>query len=236
MNSSFAPNLRGSAFWPSFGDFLFDTNGEWQQYAGNSSIPAKTHEIATYFGDDWRVTNALTLNLGARYEFTTAPFGFYSDAKPDINNVAPRFGFAWSPKKNNGLLGALSGNGKLVVRGGYAISYDQVFQNVLLNNSRNYPRGVNVSLTQQKRLWDPASRPPTPTPELYVQQGNNPLLLDYRYYAHNRRVKQPYNQQFSLGIERQFGNDYAFKVFYIGTHGLNLIREVETNWVSMPRQ
>jgi hypothetical protein len=229
LNSFFAPLYRGWAQWPSFSDFLFDTNGEWQQYAGTGSIPAKTHEVAAYFGDDWRVTNSLTLNLGMRYEYTSTPHGFFSEAKPDINNFAPRSGFAYAPKKSDGFLGRLSGNGKMVIRGGYAISYDQVFQNVLLNTGRNFPRGVNVSLRGQPRLWDPASRPPAPTPELYVAQGNNPLLLDYRYFAYNRRVKQPYTQQFSFGIERQFGNDYAFKVFYIGTHGLNLVREVETN-------
>jgi len=77
--------------------------------------------------------------MGVRYEYTSAPFGFYSNAKADTNNWAPRFGFAWSPRPTGGFWQQLLGSDRFVVRGGYAISYDQVFQNILLNNSRNYP-------------------------------------------------------------------------------------------------
>ena len=227
LNSFFAPNIRGTVTYPSFSDFLFDRNASFSQYAGTGLTPARTTEFAGYFGDDFRVTSSVTLNLGIRYEYTGTPFGYFSNARPDINNWAPRFGFAWSPRGG----GWLTGNGKLAVRGGYAISYDQIFQNILLNNSRNYPRGVTVTLDgiSGRRLWDPANFPSPPTPEDFVRLGGNPNLLPVRLYSPDKRVAQPYGQQFSFGIERQLYQDFALKIFYVGSRGVKLVREVEAN-------
>lgn len=228
LNSFFAPASRGVISYPSLADFLFDRNAQFSQYAGTGSVPAKTHEFQGFFADDYRVTQNLTLNLGIRYEYTSAPFGFFSNAKADVNNWAPRFGFAWSPKNTDGFLGWLSGGGKFVLRGGYAISYDQVFQNILLNTGRNYPRGVTVTLANLTgtQIFDPAKRPAPPQPSDYK---GNPNLLPYRYYSPDKRVQQPYSQQASLGIERQLTNDYAVKLFYVGTRGVRLVREAERN-------
>lgn len=228
LGSFFAPSVRGVINYPSMLDFLLDRNANFNQYAGDGMTFAKTHEWQSFIGDDWRVLPSLTLNLGVRYEYTSAPEGFFSNAKADRNNWAPRFGFAWAPKASDGLLGLISGNGKFVLRGGYAISYDQVFQNILLNNARNYPRGVNIALAgvTGQRIFDPASRPAITGPEQYT---GNPRMLDTRLFSPDKNISQPYSQQFSLGIERQFMGSYVFKLFYVGSRGLKLVREVESN-------
>lgn len=230
LNSFFAPASRGVITYQSFSALLFDQNAQFSQYAGTGSVPAKTHETQMFFADDWRLTPELTLNIGGRYEVTSAPFGYFSNASKDINNVSPRFGFAWAPKKG----GWMFGDGKFVLRGGYAISYDQVFQNILLNVSRNYPRGITITDANMTglRVWDANSayrKQPPPDPEEFIRRGGNPLTLPYRLYSPNKRIAQPYGQQFSLGIERQLSNDYAFKLFYVGTRGIDLIREAEIN-------
>jgi len=231
LNSFFAPSFMGVISYPSMTDFLNDRNAQFSQYAGTGLTPARTSEFGGFFGDDWRVASSLTLNLGIRYEYVGAPFGYFSEAKPDVNNFAPRFGFAWSPKKSDGWLRAITGDGKLAIRGGYAISYDQVFQNILLNNARNFPRGVSITLDAQtgKRMWDAASRPKPPTPQDYVAQGKDPKLLPLRLFSPNKRISQPYGQQFSFGFERQLYTSYALRVFYVGSHGVKLVREVEQN-------
>ncbi|MCU0246576.1 MAG: TonB-dependent receptor [Bryobacter sp.] len=228
LGSFFAPSSTGVINYPSLSDLLFDRNASFSQYAGTGSVPAKTNEWQTFIADDWRLSSSFTLNYGIRYEYTSAPFGFFSNASADKNNWAPRFGFAWSPKADQGMMGKVAGGGKFVVRGGYAISYDQVFQNILLNNSRNYPRGVTVTLSNLSgaRLWNEATRPAPPKPEDY---RGDPNLLPVRLFSPNKSLSQPYSQQFSLGIERQIATDYVFKLFYVGTRGLKLVREVEQN-------
>lgn len=233
LNSFFAANFTGYIRYPSLTDYLFDRNAQFQQYAGAAYLPARTSEFSGYVQDDYRVTSNLTLNLGLRYEYTGAPFGYFSNAKPDMNNIGPRFGFAWSPRAKGGLLGKILGGDKTAIRGGYSLAYDQVFQNILLNVAKNYPRGVNISQSPVtgQRVWDPTSdiRKNVPQPQDYVKLGGNPDLLPMRVAYSDRRITQPYSQQVSLGIERQLFSNYAFKVFYIGTRGLHLVREVETN-------
>lgn len=231
LNSFFAPTFDGAVTYPSMADFLFDRNATFNRYAGDAQVDEPTHELGFFFQDDYRVAKSLTLNLGIRYEYTSAPAGYYSNAKADVNNWAPRFGFAWAPKADSGILGWLTGSGKMSVRGGYAISYDQVFQNVLLNVGRNFPRGVNIAESNQtgRRLYNPANWTANLTPEIFVQRGGNPNLLPLRLFSPNRRIQQPYGQQFNLGVERQFRDNYALRVFYIGTRGVKLIREVEQN-------
>jgi hypothetical protein len=219
LQSFFAPNFRGSVSYPGLVNFLQDTSASFSQYAGEGLTDATTYEQSFFAQDNWRVNDDLTLNLGLRYEYVTAPFGFFSNAKPDINNLAPRLGFAWNPKD---ILG-----GKAVLRAGFAISYDQVFQNILLNNSRNFPRGVNVAFTNINGQLPFINLPAPPSPQDFT---GNPLLLPVRLFAPNERVRQPMSQQWTVGLQYQLFNDYVFKAEYIGTKGSNLVREVESNF------
>jgi hypothetical protein len=87
-----------------------------------------TH-VAGFVQDDWSVSNRLQLDLGLRYELDTdvnnqsrvielnpivQPF-VTGERQRDLNNVSPRFGFAWN-----------AGPSGLLVRGGYGIYYDRV--------------------------------------------------------------------------------------------------------------
>jgi hypothetical protein len=232
--SFFAPASEGVITYTSMDNYLRDQGALFSRAQGDFITPAITHESAFYFQDDYKIRSNFTLNLGIRYEYTSAPLGFFSSAKADIDNFAPRFGFAWAPKG----LGILSRDGKMSVRGGYAISYDQVFQNVLLNVSRNFPRVLQVNLSNLNgtRLYDgyfdqsrfPATPAPTDTAGI-AAAGINTNTLAQRLYAPASRIRQPYSQQINFGVERQLGNNHALKVFYVGTRGINLVREVEQN-------
>lgn len=221
LNSFFAPNLRGTIAYASLSDFLFDRNASFSQFAGDGSVPARTYETGVFAQDDWRVNQDLTLNLGLRYEYVTTPFGFFSNAESDVNNYSPSLGFAWNPKGFR--------DGRFVLRGGYRISYDQIFQNVLLNVSRNFPRAVQIVNSSVTGARPYNGLPPAPQPQEFVNRGGNPNLLPLRLYSPNKRIDQPMSQQFTVGVQYQLANNYVLKIDYISTRGSNLVREVESN-------
>lgn len=219
LASFFAPNFRGTVSYGSIVNFLTDTNASYSRYAGDGLTDATTYEHSFFVQDDWRVNPDLNVNLGLRYEYITTPYGFFSNAKPDVNNFGPRFGIAWNPKDWF--------DGRMVLRGGFGISYDQVFQNVLLNNSRNFPRGVNIAQTNISGQLPFVNLPAAPTPQQFM---GDPLLLPIRLFSPNERVRQPMSTQWTLSMQYQLNNDWVAKMEYIGNVGRNLIREIETNY------
>lgn len=240
LKNFFAPNSRGSIIYSTLTDFINDTNATVQIANGEFGLDAVTYENGLFVQDDWQVNSDLTLNLGLRYEYVTTPFGFFSNAKSDLNNFGPRLGFAYNPK--NFL------DGKLVLRGGFALSYDQVFQNVLLNVSRNYPRVVNNTLTNCtgcQAFLGFGNIPLTATAPGLTASGavraffartpeNLPVadapFIDQRLFSPNERIRQPRSMQWTGSVQYQLAGDIVFKAEYIGTKGTNLVRESEQNY------
>src|SRR6185295_16279909 len=120
----------------------------------NLQTASHNNRIRAFVGDQWRVSNRLTLNYGLAYSIETnilnhdldrpkllAPLlgGNLSAPERDKNNWDPSFGFAWDVK----------GNGKTVVRGGAGIYHDaNLFWTRL--NERAYigPSGNGRSILQ----------------------------------------------------------------------------------------
>jgi hypothetical protein len=123
----------------------------------------RTGTFAGFAQDDWKIRPNLTLNLGLRYEYFTplreknkvlsnlvfGPAGGQeltgasivsglNELYPaDRNNFAPRVGFAWSPNYGDSFGGLLKEN-RLVIRGGFGVSYNRL-PVVLFANSRANP-------------------------------------------------------------------------------------------------
>ena len=243
LNSIFAPNSRGTVGFSSLSNFLNDVSNNTANANGTFQTRPITYEHSMFGQDDWRVSSDVTVNLGLRYEYVTTPFGYFSNTKPDINNFGPRFGIAWNPKNRFG--------GRAVLRGGFGVSYDQVFQNILLNVSRNYPRVVSNTLTNcvgchayagfgnipltATTTTNLPNQGVTTVRDFYGRTPANfpaalAAVLDYRYYGLNSRAKSPMSAQWTISLQYQLGNDYVVKAEYIGTKGSNLVREVETNF------
>ena len=109
---------NGSAF-DSKGTFAFNNlqdyinNTAFQLAAGAADRELQTDAVAElwfFMQDDFRVTPALTVNIGLRYEMTTVPLGLFgaTDAESlaalvpgpvgsDTNNWAPRVGVRLEP-------------------------------------------------------------------------------------------------------------------------------------------
>jgi outer membrane receptor protein involved in Fe transport len=141
----------------------------------------------------------------------------------DKNNFAPRFGFAWSPTAETGLLGRLTGGpDRTVIRGGYGIYYDQVLIGILEQNTfTNPPFNNTVSLTgtiaAPITYANPAAGAPPGTiaPRALITT-TAPFLT-------------PITQQWNLTIQRQVGRHTAFEIGYLGSGGNHLTRPVDIN-------
>jgi hypothetical protein len=230
--SIYAPYSYGYVNYPSFQNFLFDQNASYTKFGGNGVLRALTHEGSLFFNDDWRIRRDLTLNVGVRWEYQSSPFGYFSGASSNPKQFSPHLGFAWSPHKADGFLGKVLGDGKTVIRGGFGLTYDNIFQTIAVLTARNYPRGLVVTLPAVSGnsyfnfLNDKTVVPQSVSPSQFT---GDPRLLNNFVFSPNHQIVTPYSEQMNLGIERQLTNDMVLKVFYVGTHGVHLLRTYEGN-------
>jgi outer membrane receptor protein involved in Fe transport len=189
-----------------------------------------------YAQDDWHIARNLTLNLGLRYELwfpwvhpndywgtfrygvqstviPTAPAGTLYPGDPgvprgivstDANNFAPRLGFAWDP----------AGNGKTAIRGGYGIVYEAINANVIQNNLQPFRYTFNFQLPN---LDAPLRN--VPALPLTVNRTNPLFVPPYSLFYPDPTMRNPYVQQFSLGIMQQVLRDLAVTASYVGKLG-----------------
>ena len=210
------------------------------------------HQLAFYLQDDYRVTPRLTLNLGLRWDANidmlidqtnnrtirllsmlnneraraiTGDVDQIKKTTTSYKEFQPRVGFAWD----------LMGNGETVIRGGYGIFYDQVFQNLILfakqqSNPTIYQTvldlvndSVGVGQLAGFRFGvDPLPTPPAGFSTTNLEVGgfgriNDPLLRD------------PYVQKWSFGVETKLGRNYILSSDFVHTLGLHENRVVNIN-------
>jgi hypothetical protein len=217
--------------------------------ASNNGVSIQNVYEALYLQDDWRVTPSLTLNLGLRWEYegprterydrTTrgfdynavnplqqrtpglalrggliyagvngVPRGLYA---PDRNNFAPRAGFAYSLTR------------KIVLRGGYALSYIPVVGSVLpdgFSTDTPWVASTDGGLTILNRLSNPF--PSGLVPAI----GNSQGLLTFvgqgvSFVEPGDRVPQFHNWQFN--IQRELPSQSLVEVAYVGSRGVRLV-------------
>lgn len=198
------------------------------------------NKYAPYVQDDWKIGNRLTLNLGLRYDFqgypqeqqaiwalSTTPGGVlcttsqavissgvggsfykYCNQSAPKKPFAPRVGFSARPFSND----------KTVVRGGYGIFFDQtsIYE---YDSSVNYPwvetlnpGGINFNEVA------PALSPTVTSSDLGGLDHPQPV-----------DSKDPYLQEWSLGVERELAKNTLLDVTYVGSVGNHLETRLAAN-------
>jgi hypothetical protein len=152
----------------------------------------------------------------------------------DTNNLAPSFGFAWTPKTSNPWFGRILGEGgKTVFRGGYSIAYNRYgmaeIQGLFganpgsfVNATRSMTLGnlvTNVGNDKLPVLLRETSRlgaAPFPTTPAFPMIGA--VTNSVNIFDPNKNT--PYTQSWSFGMQREMTKDMVIEVRYVGTRSL----------------
>jgi hypothetical protein len=140
-------------------------------------------------------------------------------------NFGPFLGIAYAPK----FWAKVFGNGKTVIRTGFRLSYDDIFDDIPTFMGTNFPAVLTTTLptgtynwatvlNQNQRLFSPD---PTGVP-----QGERGILA---FYAWDVNPPNPYAMNYALEIERQLGKHFAVAASYIGSLGRKLLVDVDPN-------
>jgi hypothetical protein len=225
---TFTQRVRGDYNYTTLDLYLRDLSPDQlgERSIGNPVYYGNMHQIFAYVNDQWKITPRLTLNLGARYEYTGVPKsekdqvlnaaasvpGLIDFRAPEAQttNVVPRIGLSWDP----------TGKGETSIRAGFGMSIDKLYDNLgilSLPPQLNSTNDVNLNVQ---------------TPNFLASGGLPPGsgIFTFDNIADQRAAtsafipdqKLPYSIQWSLGVQQTFMRDYALEVRYVGTRGIHL--------------
>lgn len=211
---------------------------------GEGTHDQQIHQLAFYFQDDYKVRPNFTLNLGLRWDANignlpdqtnnrtilllkklnhplaqaiTRDADRLSRTTPSWTEFQPRFGFAWDPK----------GDGRTVIRGGYGIFYDQLFQNLtLFSLTQTNPvlyqtilslTNSDVGVGQLPTFRFGLDPLPTAPPGFSIAD----LAVGGFGRINDPDASEPYVQKFSLGVETKLGESMTLSSDYVHTLGIH---------------
>lgn len=139
----------------------------------------------------------------------------------DLNNFAPRVGFAYD----------MFGTGKMVLRGGFGMFYDRLFNNVFENIRFNPPFFANPQLGP---LFSGTAVGPISSPGVYTvpftSTGSFTIPGAPSSPRHmDQNLVTAYTEQWHLTTQYEFWKDYVVEVSYVGTKGNKLTGVIEAN-------
>jgi hypothetical protein len=196
----------------------YDFNAPWTEkhdrinsWNGNSPAPLQIPGLRLTGGLAFPGVNGL-------------PRGQFDD---DRGNIAPRFGFAFSP------------NSKTVIRGGAGIFYGPINGAAITNNSTPNTgfAGTTIwagsldGITSHDYLANPypagLQKGPGSSQGLLTLLGQNIFAMD-------RSRRTPYSVQWNFGIQRTLPKNFLAEAAYSGSHGVRLFGPL--NYDQLPNQ
>jgi len=155
---------------------------QFTQRIGDPTVKYRQYQFGWYVQDDFRVRKNLTLSYGVRHEF--------QNHVPGKFNIAPRFGWVWSPLKS----------GRVTLRGGTGLFYDWFAAQV-------YEQTLRVDGQRQRDLV--VANPSFPNPFI----GGIQTIPPASRIQTDPDLQIPYIIQTSFGVETN-----PFKLFRLTTN------------------
>lgn len=223
---------RVATFQQSAGKFK-QTRGQQVSFYGEDTFRASRNLTLT-FGVRWDPYLPYTDKLGqvAGYRpgaisqrFNNAPPGAVFPGDPgfpeggmnnDLNNISPRFGFAWTPRITSR---------PTSVRGGYGMFFLRPFPRLYNNFVESAPFSPTMVLNNVD-MRDPYGsagiRNPFPPYAPVSLDPDAPFVfpMPYAYFQEDWGVG--YLQSWNLTVEQQLGGDWLVRGAYVGNKGTHL--------------
>jgi hypothetical protein len=255
--NTFLPNIDGTFRFASWSRFIRNTPNRVRIADGVPTLDFREYDTFVYGGDDWKIAQNLTLNLGLTWTYygqpanlfnqittkreTNAATQFWNPALPlgirtdptipaPKNSFGPSIGFAYSPQWG----GFLTGHGKTTFRGGYRFLYDPPFYNIYLNISTATPETFlqTFSGTQPTSRGIPAAGPTGPNVRAELAPFLTKGIFDPRSFGQTN-ISPNFGpdkvHSYSLGFEREITKNSAIEVRYAGNRAYDLFQTVNGN-------
>ena len=123
----------------------------------------------------------------------------------DMNNLAPRLGVTWDPWSD----------GRMVVRAGYGIYYDQINTTTMRGVVAGYPGFITTQIANDARsgLQIPNDFFPNLPTRTFPESAGT------AFNVASDSAESPYTHQMTAGATRQLGTNYAVSFDYVYMRG-----------------
>jgi phage tail protein X len=250
----FLPTINGAYRFGSWNSYFNNTPNRVRVANGPSGLDFREYDTFLYGGDDWKITQSLTIQAGLTWSYYGQPANifnqittaresnpataFWNPALPlgvrtlptipaPKNSFGPSVGFAYSPHWG----GFVTGNGKTTFRGGYRLLYDPPFYNIYLNIATSAPEVFLQSVASPATHPLPAV-PTGPNVRSALAASLTPGVFDPRTFAQTTIAPNfgpDRVHTWSLGFEREVSKNSAFEARYVGNHAEHLFQTVNAN-------
>ena len=242
FDGRFTEDPQTGAGGESMADFLLGFSREARN-SNHRHMALRAPWLHQYVQDDWRITDKLTLNIGLRYEVSLpwvdvfdkisnldvdtdldgpkfVVVGERGDGRfnralvtSDLNNLAPRFGFAYRWREGT------------VFRGGFGLFYANTMNTGGGEFMETNPPSHVKTQIETDRL----------TPTISLQAGQGPGALSPEksppLVPGSFEIDPPWPvaSQWNFNIQKQLPKDILWEVGYFGTKGTHIIRRYNLN-------
>jgi Carboxypeptidase regulatory-like domain len=168
----------------------------------------------------------------ASFVLTQAPITLSNTGvNSDKNNFAPVLGMAYTPR----FAESLFGHDDTVIRMGFRVGYDDLFNNIPANMGLNAPYTLTTNQTSGgtqpgKFPWAVGYDQNVPLISNFGKQGpGTPTAGLLTFNAEDPNIRSAYIYQYNFGIQRRIGRELSVEMDYQGSTGHKLGTFVDQN-------